>query len=92
MPGSLQSRIEDQREVERAIVQGGARLCSPVFGRVCKAIWPLKTAENLAAAVGCSVRVAAYEISGERPPSPQALIVIMSLMVPEWKRPKREGE
>ena len=53
----------------------------PVFGRVCKAIWPTKTAEQLAAAVGCSVRAAAYEISGEREPSAKSLAVVFNKMV-----------
>ena len=87
MHGSLQRRVDEQRKIERAIVQGDARLCSSIFGRVCKAIWPIKTAECLASEVGCSVRAAAYEISGERPPSAQSLMVVMNLMVPRWEKP-----
>lgn len=83
MRSVLAERIEDQRKVERAIVQGNARLCSPIFGRVCKAIWPVKTAECLAAEVGCSVRAAAYEISGDREPSAESLMVVMRAMVPK---------
>ena len=47
------------------------------FGKVCKALWPHKTAEELAARVGCAVRTAAYEISGEREPSALSVAVIV---------------
>lgn len=51
---------------------------SEMFGRVCKVIWPTKTAEGLAAEVGCSVRAAAYQISGERPPSDKSMLVLIN--------------
>ena len=82
MHGVLPKRVEEQRNIERAIVQGSARLCSPNFGKVCKALWPTKTAECLAAEVGCSVRAAAYEISGQREPSAESLVVVLRMMVP----------
>ncbi len=50
---------------------------SSPFGRVCKALWPIKTAEELAVRVGCAVRTAAYEISGEREPSARSVAVIV---------------
>lgn len=80
MHGTYESRVEEQRKIERTIVQGTARLCSPLFGRVCKVVWPVKTAEALAAAVGCAVRTAAYEISGEREPSARSIAVIVDLL------------
>ncbi len=85
MHGVFQRRVAEAREVERAIVQGDARLCSPNFGKVCKALWPLKTAENLASIVGCSVRAAAYEISGEREPSAQSLLAVMQAITPQHR-------
>lgn len=85
MRSVYEERLAEATKTERAIVQGDARLCSPIFGRVCKAIWPVKTAEQLAAKVGCTVRTAAYEISGERHPSAQSLLVVMAEMVPKWK-------
>ena len=85
MHGTLQRRIEEARKIERAIVQGDARLCSQVFGKVCKAIWPIKTAEQLAALTGCAVRTAAYEISGEREPSALSILVVIDAMVPRRK-------
>ncbi len=78
MEGSFIGRVESARKIERTLVQGTARLCSPIFGRVCKAIWPTKTAEQLAAAVGCGVRAAAYEISGEREPSARSVAVVVN--------------
>lgn len=52
---------------------------------VCKALWPLKTAEELAVRVGCSVRAAAYEISGEREPSALSLLAVMTEITPRRK-------
>jgi hypothetical protein len=80
MAGVLQRRVEEAREIERTLVQGTARLCSSPFGRACKGIWPTKTAEQLAAKVGCVVRTAAYEISGEREPSAKSLAVVFNVM------------
>jgi hypothetical protein len=82
---SLQRRVDEQRNIERALVQGNARLCSSPFGAVCKALWPLKTAENLASRTGLSVRAAAYEVSGERDPSAQSILAVMEAITPKWK-------
>jgi len=65
-----------------------SELADNLFGRVCKTIWPFKTAEHLAAATGRAVRTAAYEVSGEREPSAQALVAVMNAMTPParpWK-------
>lgn len=71
----------------RMIVQGDARTCSALnFGKVCKALWPFKTAEALAAIVGCSVRAAAYEISGEREPSAQSVLAVIDAIIPKRER------
>ena len=78
MHGVFEKRTTQAREIERTLVQGTACLCSPIFGRVCKAIWPAKTAECLAAAAGYkSVRAAAYELSGEREPSARAVAAVV---------------
>lgn len=82
MTGVLVERVEDQRRIERAIVQGSARMCSSNFGKVCKALWPLKTAEHLASIIGCSIRAAAYEISGEREPSALSILAVMDAITP----------
>ena len=70
--------IADARAIDRNIMQGTATICSPIFGRVCKVIWPTKTAEGLAAEAGCSVRAAAYQISGEHPPSDRSMLVVIN--------------
>ncbi len=82
MRSVYEERVSRASKNARMIVQGDARLCSPIFGRVCKAIWPFKTAEQLAALVGCSVRAAAYEISGERDPSAQSVLAVMHAIIP----------
>lgn len=76
MRSTYEDRVAEAREIECTLVQGTARLCSRKFGRVCKALWPVKTAEYLAAAVGCAVRTAAYEIAGEREPSARSLLAV----------------
>lgn len=78
MRSVYEERVAEARKIERTLMQGTARLCSPIFGRVCRAIWPTKTAEELAARVGCAVRTASYEISGEREPSARSIAVIVS--------------
>lgn len=83
MHGVLPRRIEEARKIERTLVQGTARLCSPMFGRAWKGMYPHKTAEELASRVGCSVRAAAYELSGEREPSARSLAVTFNLFAPE---------
>lgn len=85
MSGTLQKQVAKQRQIERTIMQGGARLCSPAFGRVCKTLWPLKTAEELASRVGCSIRAAGYEISGERHPSAQSILAVIAAITPLYR-------
>jgi len=80
-----EERAAEARETERTLVRGNARLCSSNFGKVCKALWPHKTAEELAFRVGCTVRTAGYEISGERHPSAQSIQTIINEIVPKWK-------
>ena len=82
MHGVLQRRVADARKIERNVLQGAARICSPSFGKVCKALWPHKTAEELASRTGASVRTAAYEISGEHFPSCHSLKAVFDEIVP----------
>jgi hypothetical protein len=80
MSTALQERIAEQRQIERTIVQGDARLCRGNFGKAWKGLFPYKSAEELASRAGYkSVRTASYEISGERPPSAKAMAILMSL-------------
>lgn len=63
----------------RLNVRRPAQSCSASkFGRACKAIWPEKTAEHLAAAADCAVRTAGYYLSGEREPSARAIAAIVN--------------
>jgi hypothetical protein len=69
--------------MRRTAVQRTAQMCSGNFGKVCKALWPDKTAEELAARAGYkSVRTAHYEISGEREPSARAIAVVIAAILP----------
>ncbi len=78
MQSTYEARSGEQTEIQRNIVQGSARICTTNFGKHCKVIWPSKTAEHLALAVGCSVRAAQYQISGEYPPSDRAMLVVIN--------------
>ncbi len=84
MQSTYERRIAEAAKIERTLVQGDARLCSPNFGKAWKALYPHKPAEQLAAKVGCKVRTAAYEISGERHPSAQSIKALIDAVVPEW--------
>lgn len=79
MRSAYEEKIAQAREIERTIVHGTARLCRRrKFGVVCKALWPIKTDEELATRAGCCVRTANYEISGQRAPSARALQAIIN--------------
>lgn len=78
MHGTYERSTRAAREIERTLVQGTARLCTSPFGLACKAVWPHKTAEKLAAASGQGVRACAYEISGEREPSGRSAAALMA--------------
>lgn len=63
------------------VVPDAARSCSEAkFGLVAKVLWPSKTAVHLAAAAGCSERAAAYYLSGERDPTPAAILAVINRM------------
>lgn len=70
-------RIAEQIEIQRNLSQGTATICSGRFGTVWKALHPSKAAEALAAATGCSVRTAAYQLSGEHEPSARSIAAVI---------------
>jgi hypothetical protein len=81
MRSVYEGKLAQASEIERKLLQGTARICSGKFGRVCKALWPFKTAEELAARTGRSVRACAYEISGECEVSSRSLMVVINEIV-----------
>lgn len=79
MQSTYEARSGEQTTIQRTLVRGSARLCGDTnFSKVCRALWPHKTAAELAALVGCAVRTAEYEISGERPPSDKSMLVVIN--------------
>ncbi len=78
MGSTYGERVFETTEIQRKLLHGTATLCSSPFGAVCKALWPHKTAEELASRVGCAVRTAAYQISGEHEPSARAVAIIVT--------------
>lgn len=77
MRSSYEARVAEQTTIERTIVQGSARLCTRNFGKAWRGIFPFKAKEELAARTGMSDRAAAYELSGERDPSAQAIMALI---------------
>ena len=78
MRTNYEARAAEQTEIQRNIVQGTARLCSSPFGRAWKGIFPVKSAEELAARTSVSVRNAAYQLSGEQEVSGRSLAALMA--------------
>jgi hypothetical protein len=72
----------EQAEIERKGLQGTARICSSPFGAAWKGVFPIKSAEELAARTGHSVRTAAYQLSGEHPPSDLSILALIQAVVP----------
>ncbi len=70
--------LANATKIERNLLQGTANICISPFGLACKGMWPHKTAEELAARSGCTVRAAAYQISGESEPSARSINAINS--------------
>ncbi len=81
MHGTYERRISEANKIQRNIVQGTAKVCSPFFGKSCKAIHEFKTAEWLAEKTGCSVRAAAYQLSGEQKPSQESIAFIINVWI-----------
>jgi len=75
----------EQIEIQRKLMQGDARICSANFGNAWRGIFKRKSAEELAARTGSALRTAAYELSGEHPPSAQSIAALVNLCVPPWK-------
>lgn len=51
------------------------------FGRVCEALWPDKSALNLAQRAGLSERGAQYLIDGKRKPNARAVLALLSEII-----------
>lgn len=93
MRSVYEERVAEATKIERRLLQGDAILCSSAFGRACKGVWPFKTAEMLASLAGCSVRAAAYQLSGESEPSMECLHALYTAFVESAReiRGKRKG-
>ncbi len=82
-----EDRYVEATNIQRNILQGSAKLCStPPFAVAWKALFPHKSAEELASRAGMSVRAAAYELSGESELSAVALCALIDVVRPHRKR------
>jgi hypothetical protein len=92
MHGTIPHRVREQREIERTLARGDARLCVSLFGQIMKLIYEYKTADQMTADLGGSKRAHEYELSGERPPSPEALILIQQKIMENFKANRSANE
>lgn len=86
MRSPYEANVAEATKIQRTLVQGDARLCRNSFGTAWKSLHPYKAAEELAARIGCSVRAAAYEISGEREPSALSIEALVAACLEPWRR------
>jgi hypothetical protein len=86
--GTIPHRIREQREIERMLMRGDARLCVSLYGEILKLIFPHKTSAELAALLGGSTRAWDYEIAGEREPSPDGMVFIQKAILDNYKANK----
>lgn len=85
MRSAYEERRAEAAEIDSNLLQGTARICSSPFGAAWKGIFPIKSAEELAARTGHSVRTAAYQLSGEHPPSDLSILALIQTVVPRRK-------
>lgn len=86
MRANYEERFGEATQIQRKILRGDERICSSRFAVAWKALFPFKPAEELASRVGCTIRTAAYELSGEHHPSAQAIQALINEIVPPWRR------
>lgn len=68
------SALQNERTDDRADEQ----LFGSVLSDVARMLWPIKTAANVAAIVGCSERAAEFYLAGQREWSGDALAAIVA--------------
>lgn len=77
MRSVYERRIAEASAINGKLLQGDAKLCIGKFGKAWKALFPYKSAEELAARTGYAVRSAAYQISGESELSARCLAALI---------------
>jgi hypothetical protein len=72
------------REIQGQFVPGRDKIVPPpMFGAVCKVLWPLKTAAHLASVAGKDERTAKRWLAGEFDPP---IIVVLAVMQKMFER------
>jgi hypothetical protein len=59
-------------------IRSSEHLCGQKFGVVAKAIWPEKTAFELSALTGASLRACEYWLAGQRHPNAAAIRAVLN--------------
>jgi hypothetical protein len=79
MHGTIPYRLKEQREIERQLRQGTAKIVSePNWAWFARHLWPLKTAAHLAAIANSNERTAARWLSGEFDPPNTVMAVLIA--------------
>ncbi len=79
MSGTLRTRVDNAREIERRLRQGTDKFVSvSKFGIVAKALWPINTAAHVAAIAKRDERTGARWLSGEFEPPGIVLAAILT--------------
>lgn len=84
-------RAAKSSPIDRTNVRNGdedenaALFFGPILADVAILLWPKKTAANLAAEAGCSVRAAEFYLSGQREWSADALSALLSEILKRHK-------
>ncbi len=81
MSGSFTGSQSSSTEIRGRALPLRAKICTGKFGRVCRALWPDKTAEHFAARAHCSIRTAKYRFSGEYEPTAEDLRIVINEML-----------
>jgi hypothetical protein len=59
-------------------IRSSEHLCGRKFGSIAKVLWPEKTAFELSALTGASLRACEYWLAGQRSPSPAAIRAVLN--------------
>lgn len=77
MRTNYEERVGEATAIERRLRQGTDKVVRPNFPIVAKALWPFKTAAQLAAIAGSDERTAWRWLSGEHDPPTSIVIAVM---------------
>lgn len=76
-----EARVSEQTEIQGHLLSGRDTLVpAPMFGAVCRLLWPHKTAAHLATIGGKDERTAKRWLTGEYEPPVAVLVAVINKM------------